>query len=180
MNRHGVEELVRDDDRWPGRYRVHGLVPLDDGAVDAADSDVHRVESELLGRRSARHGVPRDPHLSQPRPRRVLLPLVISVRRVNLRAALERPSLRVSVRRRHVHHVHGDGVGETLQVLGPPEQIRHQVPRPGPSSTIRTVDGFPMLSHVHAAHAPMSSPNACDTSGDVTKSPLSPKTSRCM
>ena len=54
------------------------------------------------------------------------------------------------------------------------------VPRPGPSSTMRTVDGLPMLSHVHAAHAPINSPNACDTSGDVVKSPFFPKTSRCM
>ena len=67
-----------------------------------------------------------------------------------------------------------------FKFLVPLSRSAINVPRPGPSSTIRTVDGFPMLSHVHAAHAPMSSPNACDTSGEVTKSPASPKTSRCM
>ena len=54
------------------------------------------------------------------------------------------------------------------------------VPRPGPSSTRRTFAGLPICVHCHAAHAPTSSPNTWLTSGDVTKSPPTPKTSRDM
>ena len=53
------------------------------------------------------------------------------------------------------------------------------VPRPGPSSTSSTGRGAPM-SRVHASahHSPTSSPNICETSGAVVKSPFSPNWSR--
>mmetsp|Transcript_3573 Transcript_3573/g.14427 ORF Transcript_3573/g.14427 Transcript_3573/m.14427 type:complete len:218 (-) Transcript_3573:321-974(-) len=54
------------------------------------------------------------------------------------------------------------------------------VPLPGPSSMSLTFLGFPSCVHCHTAHAPMSSPNTWLTSGLVMKSPLWPKTSRCM
>jgi hypothetical protein len=37
-----------------------------------------------------------------------------------------------------------------------------------------------MLAHTSAAQSPISSPNICDISGAVVKSPLAPKGSRVM
>ena len=83
------------------------------------------------------------------------------------------------------------------------------VPRPGPASTSRTRLGLPSCSqqethlgkvrvrvrvglevgvgsglgsqtHAEAHHTPRRSPKICEISGDVTKSPCLPKTSRCM
>ncbi len=54
------------------------------------------------------------------------------------------------------------------------------VPRPGPSSITRTGLGRPIDVHTSAAHRPMSSPNICEISGAVVKSPSVPNGSRVM
>ena len=70
-----------------------------------------------------------------------------------------------------------DGVGETLQVLGPPEQIRHQCAPPGPElhdphgGRLSHALPRPRRPRAHELTEPCS-PRV------VTKSPASPKTSR--
>ena len=54
------------------------------------------------------------------------------------------------------------------------------VPRPGPSSMRRNVRGEPMLDQTSAAQRPSNSPNICEISGAVVKSPDAPKGSRFM
>ena len=52
------------------------------------------------------------------------------------------------------------------------------VPRPGPSSTSRSIGGDPIAFHTEAVHRPSSSPNIWLTSGAVVKSPSRPNGSR--
>jgi len=53
------------------------------------------------------------------------------------------------------------------------------VPRPGPTSMSCTPWlGRPWLIHSAMNHTPTSSPNICEISGDVMKSPLAPNWSR--
>ena len=52
------------------------------------------------------------------------------------------------------------------------------VPRPGPSSTSRSIGGDPIDFHTEAVHSPSNSPNIWLTSGAVVKSPSRPSGSR--
>ena len=54
------------------------------------------------------------------------------------------------------------------------------VPRPGPSSTRRTLSGDPIARQAAAAHSPTSSPNIWLISGAVVKSPAAPSGSRVV
>ena len=54
------------------------------------------------------------------------------------------------------------------------------VPRPGPSSMSRTGSGLPIDAQTSAAQRPSSSPNICEISGAVVKSPAAPNGSRFM
>ena len=51
-------------------------------------------------------------------------------------------------------------------------------PEPGPSSTSRTGAGRPMAAHTDTAQTPIISPNICETSGAVMKSPAAPSPGR--